>query len=727
MGRLKVVSKGLNFVIYLLFIFVGPVQVQGSTEITFSDPTKQVFVLKDEEGIQDRDLYYEYKQNPWFACDQNHVYIKRGSSSEHIQRWEDCYSSRTEESVKSKRETTGVRTSYIYQIGYIDFTCECRVTSLNAGYYVKYGYVRGTCTQCPAGSETIGCGDTVQYNWRGERMYQSAGHCEECEVGSYRSDEEGMTCNKCLQGFVAPNTGSSSCTQCQEPGKVQYSNAMRNECKQCTQCSDNQVVLGCGESDLPGTCVCKKGYFKGFYDCEPVRVGWYKSEIGDSSDLIEQCPYTGTQKTTRKEAATGIEECVCPQNWYLKTDGWCQKCAENTPFRPLTASDDESKCRACELWEYWTGNECQDLKRLKIVIQENALFIESYDEFRRHGNDIQAQSRKQSVRGENYLHVEFNQPFQVFFSAQNNTVHLCANCSDPFSDRVGCGGQNVYPKWITFQDIYPNPVVRREWFLSNVAGSSDNDYKYLASKFHQNHEVIREGRCMKCKECEKGQYQSGCLEQTTCTQCLDIAQCDSNHYLAHATNAVPGDNDVWVGACDVNPNNARSDYFCAPCRKWQEEEGEYSLLIGCGNTLTFTRWSPESQYDVKLNVVMCNYQESNENCKLAPLTVHPTPSAYMAHTATIPYCAPGWWVNIEAEGCLLGTDFEGTHEWSSDCCQRCGDADEAKKIRSPDYVSCTGSSSSDTQVFIDRCENNYYEYVHENGDVSSCRQCTTCL
>ena len=179
-------------------------------------------------------------------------------------------------------------------------------------------------------------------------------------------------------------------------------------------------------------------------------------------------------------------------------------------------------------------------------------------------------------------------------------------------------------------------------------------------------------------------------------------------YLHHELSRP--ENGQWKGGCQRAINIAQTNYECRLCNKWGQIGDDYYLYLGCGDTESDKRWHPEGN--------------TNDQNKLEEITENnDAKNIYKALNKSIPYCAPGWYVDTNATGCPLKNQDQTT-AWNTECCRKCGSAFEAQMKRAANFKPCTGATTTDTEKYTNRCEDGYY--TSQSNGQQECRRCTTC-
>lgn len=572
--------------------------------------------------------------------------------------------------------------------------CEC--VDIGEGLFYSEDSIKTTCRSCPPGQYLKGC----------ER--NNKGECQPCEKGHQRRGFNNEPCKLCEPNLIAPDEGTTECAQC--PHNT-YANDDRTTCEPCTTCAENEVNIRCSSDQKPqhGQCVCDQGYYKNF-DCQPVPLGFFKDKPGN--DNHQDCKKVrGSYFTTENVASISIDACVCQQNYeYDAEEDRCKPCTGNTPYNEINGTG----CRACHPYEYWTNNACQNLSRMELSFENEALYIKGQDKYRPFEvpvDPIIQQRKNRALPSDSYLDIPNHKP------------KSCPKCQAPFHERQACGTPHIKSQtekqlWVRWTD--DNQIERENLLTTPIADDGlqkFNSYSFWEQKNKLNDlRIKREGKCVRCHSCPSGKYQSKCIDggESTCIDCtLDAQSClidqDKQFYLFH--NLSTYRDNTWTGGCDLSPNIAQTDYECMPCEKWTRQGDDYYLLLGCGTTSQDTRWKEGGN--------------TNDQLKLSDSTsTNEDKNDYASFKQRIPYCAPGWYVDTSDNQCFLSTDTSSTKPWNTECCKKCGDISSAQKKRGPNFTPCSGATNKDTEQYVDRCENGHYTEM-VNG-TQTCKACTTC-
>ena len=568
-------------------------------------------------------------------------------------------------------------------IKYNKFRCICKPFPTDGNYYYANEFdILRPCTKCQAGSRTT-CGN------------KDKGKCVNCETGKY-NPSEGFTCKNCEIGKYASNTNSTTCV----------------DCLACPDKQKNEACMKSDERNNEGSCVCIEGYYKppDSLSCQPVPKGIYKYGYGDTITLdnsAECIQIMGPGSTTINTGSHNEDDCVCKQNWQLKS-GKCEQCSfiHNTPYNPINGPEG---CRACKIFEYWNDNleECTPLERLSFSFSSQFNIINT-DKYRPKGELMINQRKSLSLPSNHYLDIETHQHKR------------CLPCQAPFHEREACGEprsienqkRSMWVRWIDGNNIprenkltIPIPDDDSQGF------NSYNWWQYAHNNL--NLTIIREGRCRRCSECPQGKYQTKCFDESNsgCQSCIPSNKCSPDEYYYHNHSNYEGQesNREWKGGCERSPNIAQEPYECRPCRTWTREGDKYYLLLTCGLQGPQKRWDPNNVEDNLLSEMEQNNTDQNK---------------YSAYKHRISYCAPGWYVDLEDDQCPLDTDHEHNTPWNKHCCKKCGNSNSVQLKKASDYTPCTGHTVRNTETYTDRCENGYYS--EKSNGIEVCKACTTC-
>lgn len=653
-------------------------------------------------GVSDGDGSYDFKCGTGVCCrdaeNQNDVI------GCHCENDEWPYISKNAENKEQCRYSRrlGMKNRHGCQPSVKAMLCHC--TELEAKYYSDENSIRQPCTTCNKKSYTTNCGG------------KSKGACTFCPPGKFQDEDDTLLleCPNCVAGKFSLQ-GSSTCTACTH-GK--YAPEGSESCKDCQACPEGKNTYNpiCMDRKVgEGECVCTKGYYRPreIDVCTPIAKGSYKHGYGDeiSIDNSGSCiAEKGEGFTTIYEGSTSINDCVCDKNWELDDKGKCKQCSfkDNTPYKPIN----ETKCRACHIYEYWNdfAKECTPLDRLSFSFFSqffSQFNIINTDKYRPKGELMINQQKSLSLPPNHYLDIETHQPKR------------CLPCQAPFHKREACGKPQIMNNeerimWVRWID--GNNIPRENRLTIPIPYDESNGFNsydwWKHAHDNLNLTIIREGRCRRCSECPKGHYQTDCLDESNsgCVACV-TKECSSNEYYYHNHSNYEGQESdrEWKGGCERSPNIAQEPYECRPCRTWTREGDQYYLLLTCGEQTSQIRWDPNSVEEH----LLAESEEDNTD-----------QNQYSAYKQKIPYCAPGWYVDLNDDNCPLDSDHDYNEPWNENCCKKCGDSNAAQLKKASDYTPCTGHTVRNTETYTDRCENGYYS--EKINGIGACKACTMC-
>lgn len=144
--------------------------------------------------------------------------------------------------------------------------------------------------------------------------------CIACPKGKYSSNETDGQCLPCSAGLFGPEEGMSRCSAC-EPGTY-------NEVPGSSTCSLCPIGMTTSSPAAAECEPCALGFFSGnlgAVECSRCSMGKYSNQSGSTS--CSACPVNeGFPMSTLFQAATGKQDCVCPENAYLSEDEVCVDC-----------------------------------------------------------------------------------------------------------------------------------------------------------------------------------------------------------------------------------------------------------------------------------------------------------------------------------------------------------------------------------------------------------------
>ena len=253
-------------------------------------------------------------------------------------------------------------------------------------------------------------------------------------------------------------------------------------------------------------------------------------------------------------------------------------------------------------------------------------------------------------------------------------------------------------------------------------------------------DIAREGTDLACWRCVDGQYNSACSNDGggafgACTPCKTSAP--TGRFLAHARD------DGCDGWSDPSVF-VDSDWQEEPCRGVLREDGRLRLCVGfCGQRADFTWWTPwtsNTDLDETTNAdgAVIERRLRTNTCPKASTATdsgcqHPdtgepfAPAGFFRECSdTLPYCAPGWYVDAECVARHRDAD-NGELLWNAACCKMCQQRCEPGQRRRADWEVCPGDTAADTQARCGQgCDVNFYLDTSA-GEEGQCRMCESCL
>lgn len=593
-------------------------------------------------------------------------------------------------------------------------TCKCEsiTEALKATHYIDENYLLKPCPQCEEGFTTYltrdsnnMCTDNTECTWCNDNHYplSPGGQCTAC------SDITETESPKCGQGHVwhdCANTRKGSCRSC---GPDQYTKRVegqeRTKCFECTgrveECNSyNAILEGCAPDE--GICECKPGYrpedpkkenITNDNPCIPCESGYFKTTT--ANEKCTDCATRGDMYSS--PGSTNESQCTCtgfaneiPYRFAEARE--CRQCKDFQdghlkPYKPADSSSGE-ECISCPSGTWFDTDEnpatCTDIPIMQL---DCALTGDM-------GTTIIDPTE------DHYPSPFFNfKPFTgnpvpdgYYLSLSDYSLKSCDDeCSDYQYVHL-CGkpdGGNIYLK---------NTGTKQVELLENIQNCDDSSISEYTIK--------REGVCKDCTVCPDLEFNSGC-ERNNAGDCVTCrTSCEANQYLYH---------EKPTGCRD---SSAISDYECKECKKVEKQGSngffEYFIVESCGNH-DYDRWDSDVSNGVQ--EVTCTNTQANTLCNFDEMLVEGISiSRTYLSGSHLPYCPPGYKVD--------DTCFDANpNTWNKDCCIEC-EPDNREKKKSANYQQCSGTSKIDTQIWTDRCENNYY--TDTSGPEEVCKPCEVC-
>ena len=521
-------------------------------------------------------------------------------------------------------------------------------------------------------------------------------------------------CNPNL--YVTQNHISSSTFLPSKSYKLYQDGLFESHIGQCTPCKsisecDNttQYLDGCKNGE-DHECVCKTGYYFNEGECKACKNDEYKqADTKEVKKSCQQCPYASTGELTLTGAATQ-DDCYCGDNYFLKEDldvPQCVPCYTWFPKKPYRDQFKSKNCTECpprhkfDIQEIEKG--CQRWEDIGMVMTIQCInptwrISPFYDQFII--DSISSITETLNPAHDLWKRAYANVNAKIW--KITDLFKRCSNC-EPGKYRIACGGPVRINANFGFEKyqiaLKINGTVALKTLDAQFESSEDYDKICPDNKKSPLVEILREGKCEKCTSCGIGNYVDGCgaNEKGSCKTCevcqteVEILK-DAKEYLHH-----PNPNQ-----CD---EPVTQDCERKKCDKSKKEviigfQAKYKIGIECG------------EHNVKI------WDETTprlENVEIQTRII--TGKGKFEQGRMERYCPSGYYVNPDC--------FKEDEDWNPQCCMLCKLHDALQK-RSSDYRECPGDEDSDTQKYVERCENGFYETTESGTETSICKPCTTC-
>ena len=602
-------------------------------------------------------------------------------------------------------------------------TCKCSVLSTEeriTNYIESNGLVKA----CPTCSEGFTLTPTPG-------VCSKASKCERCPQNSYPKTPGGVctACttiqreesSKCGMGNIwdsCSNTRKGSCRQC---GPNQYTNATNSADRvNCFDCNDrkdecaryNATLQGC--SPGPGICVCNPGHTPTIIDgnvtadnpCIPCEIGTFKSTT--KNEACEPCATRGeSMYSPQGSISDNVCSCYTKPNekpYFFAGMRECRQCRDfqDGHLKPYKAADSiEDICSSCPDGTWFDTDvspaSCTTIPTMQlqchVVGELGTITIDPpLDHYRSplfnfkpvNGNEV---------------------PIDHYLSTVDYTIHSCKDECNDYQYSHLCGrplNGEIY--WKKMED---NVV--------SVMKTGDLCDSSTASKY----EIKREGICKDCTDCAVTEFNSGCGSNSagTCQPCKTSSSCQTSKTL-DTPNLEYMHHEKDTGC---NDPTAITDYECKECKKVEKVGGnsdfKYYIIESCGDN-DYYRWDTDLTNGVqRLYCTRPPRGTKEPGCDFGDIVQGSIAISRIYYEGThLPYCPPGYMV---IEECFQ----QNPDLWNKDCCVECS-ADDPEKKKSANYEICPGDSPIDTQLWVDRCENNYY--TDKSGTEEVCKPCEMC-
>jgi len=428
----------------------------------------------------------------------------------------------------------------------------------------------------------------------------------------------------------------------------------------------------------------------------------------------------------------------------------CRKCGEinrATPMRRIEPADTD--CTTCKLFQYFDGGTpqgCEFLQTVtdnikvvvsgsnkKAVLWDKAADYYIKDEIRK---EIPSQKYRENIAANTSWYAELMLGSCTYSSQDTSLVKR-------LNFQSWCGHQEMVRHQQAFVQLVGStwymPLnsdagrTRSNTTVVNLCGSADlkrvqghNTVDLECG--HHKFSIIRDGFKDPCTLCLGAKYTMNCWptyapglelyddkyflasnkalvpQPGECAWCNKVCS-DAGHYIApveyscwwNGTGRVPG----VLGSTPTNFSWYKQAP-CLACENVQLTPDSASLVLTCGNRVSYRRWLPDDVSDSAktplrsipsiqvccaepLTVKQCTDNElefqtfAQQNCRQS---IDDTPPV------TLPYCPPGWYVD---PACAQDNAL-----WQPDCCVKCKSC-RGGKFKTDAYYDCPGHEYFDSQ------------------------------
>jgi hypothetical protein len=422
----------------------------------------------------------------------------------------------------------------------------------------------------------------------------------------------------------------------------------------------------------------------------------------------------------------------------------CRKCGEinrATPMRRIQPAD--ASCTTCKLFQYFDGNTPQGCEFLQTVtdnikVIDGKAKLSGMDYYIKNEirKEIPPQKYRENIAANTSWYAELMLGSCTYSSQDTSLVKR-------LDFQSWCGHQEMVRHHQAFVQL-----VGTTWYMPlnsdagrtrsnttvvDLCGSADlkrvqGHHKVDLECDHHKFSIIREGFKDPCTLCLGARYTMNCWptyvpglelyddkyflasnkaltpQPGECAWCNKVCS-DADHYIApveyscwwNGTGRVPG----VLGSFATN----FSWYKPAPCTKCDSAKltpDSASLVLTCGNRVSYRRWLPDEVSDSAktplrsipsiqvccaepLTVKQCTDNElefetfAQQNCRQS---IDDTPPV------ALPYCPPGWYVD---PACAQDDAL-----WQPDCCVKCKSC-RGGKFKTDAYYDCPGHEFFDSQ------------------------------
>ena len=570
------------------------------------------------------------------------------------------------------------------------------------------------------------------------------------------------SCTPC--GILEPSVPNGMCAGC--------------GCKLCALGEEARVEIT-GDNEPSASCVaCASGYVRGADDMHCRKCGSSTEPNLDKSNCVLcQFPLVSTNGVSCELCDSGVphpdlthcktcaanqeEDSVnhvctaCPANQYSLAGQSCSLCQLVYLHGRYTFSTRPANAASCQPCDPRDGLyrglvppsstviQCLPLPRRALAVSGDTVIV-------------QDGTQDQCLREENYILDTGALQQDILISAAPG--HYIAANGQHKSCKEQCSADFTYPNLCGSGRTADDGLLLWSPGTADIGSYHEDTLTNLLTTqspqfIVDNYAIAPQGQCLPCTSCVDGQYNSGCAQAFagnvdfsagTCATCSTT--CSPNHYLAapaafidfHAADTIVASASKacdWTGidiAVDYVP---RADLICTPCPTvlftpaTEGQPAEWHIVVGCGNSASFDRWHPlEETFAGALQSATCHYLDTI-NCRKGASDdagFFNSNDMYASVQDVLPYCPPGWHVEIQDEACPLNDEDELQYgAYSPSCCRPCSTCDIGDQTKkAADFVECSGASSENTQRCTGAC--GIGEYMVSDTDPVQCKRCTTC-
>ena len=663
-----------------------------------------------------------------------------------------------------------------------------RCTPNSGSYRAKslFGEKYYKCIKCPAG-----WGWPQSFFW----SYVGGPEPQQCpNIPCWFSDEYKHTCLDTAQGIAAkwephgPDKhvmGCCSLASCVPCGYYEASvpagDSAGDGCRMCELGHEPEYGY---DGFVKKKCVqCPRGFVRGKDDARCVACAAGHEPNPDQSACVQcelpqvstdgvECGncYANEVPTVTNGLGVGCTTCAanqqanaertaceaCPANFESASGQTCGECILANVGGRLTITlraPSQASCTVCDprsgVYRQQTGVAkkdivCAPLPRRKLEISDTDIIVTGHDEFI--NQNVYQNGDQNSVLADSLLI-----PGPGKWVDSNGLLRTCGCSRASFRYSVLCGSDLDHSSGVMLVGSDGANITLEE--LQNTG--------LELSAITTQYSLQPAGECRPCSKCLDGEYNHNCnsgllgglFSPGQCKVCKQSCS-EPNQFLKAPDEFLQFVQDLdevyssqdacswqFFDADNVESSYVpRSDLACEQCKTvYLKRDGdvvsEWYIVAGCGNTASFSRWHHEAEILAEngiLEVVACDFSNKAECSILDSTEKFQQADAYTEVADLLPYCPPGWRVDVTAEGCPLSQNDAEYSTFAPACCVRCQTCNYENEQRdTADWQACSGSSAVDTQTCTGAC--GIGEYMVESVDpadsskkILSCARCTTC-